>query len=101
MKHSEIVKWYNDKKKPIPRHIKMRYHFIREHIANGLVRVDYCPTDLQYADILTKGLLVHLHMKFTSTFLTFKSQQPGGVLNSNHSGSYDLLAESHDDETCQ
>jgi len=101
MKHSEIVKWYNDKKKPIPHHIKMRYHFIREHIANGLVRVDYCPTDLQYADILTKGLLVHLHKKFTSTFLTFKSQQPGGVSNSNHSGSYDLLAESHDDETCQ
>ena len=94
MKHDEIIKWYKNAKKPIPRHIRMRYHFIREHIENGLVCVDYCPSDSQYADILTKGLLVHTHNRFTSMFLN-KASEPGGVLGLDKtSGSYALLDDS-------
>ena len=41
---------------PRSKHIALHYHFFREHIAKGEVDVKHVSTDLQIADILTKGL---------------------------------------------
>ena len=38
------------------KHIDLRFHFIREAIANGAIAVAYCPTQAMVADILTKPL---------------------------------------------
>jgi hypothetical protein len=38
------------------KHIEIRYHFIREHAANGTIEVSYVPTEKQLADIFTKPL---------------------------------------------
>jgi hypothetical protein len=38
------------------RHIKLQFHFIRELVSEGEIRVDYCPTDRMIADIMTKAL---------------------------------------------
>ena len=38
------------------RHIDIRYHFLRDYISNGSIRVRYIPSALQLADILTKPL---------------------------------------------
>lgn len=38
------------------KHIDIRYHYIRETVANGDIRVEYIPSELQRADILTKSL---------------------------------------------
>ena len=38
------------------KHIDIRYHFIREHIMNGTVELQYVPTADQIADIFTKPL---------------------------------------------
>ena len=38
------------------KHIAIKYHFIREHVSNGTVRLEYCPTKDMIADMLTKGL---------------------------------------------
>ena len=38
------------------KHIALHYHFFREYIAKGEVDVKHVLTDLQIADILTKGL---------------------------------------------
>lgn len=38
------------------KHINVRYHFIRDVIKRGDVKVNYCPTQQQLADILTKPL---------------------------------------------
>lgn len=38
------------------KHIDVRYHFIHEKINEGLLNVQYCPTDKQLADIFTKAL---------------------------------------------
>ena len=38
------------------KHIEIRYHFIREHAANGTISVNYVPTEKQLADIFTKPL---------------------------------------------
>jgi hypothetical protein len=38
------------------KHIDVKYHFIRERIEEGTVKVIYCPTNEMKADILTKGI---------------------------------------------
>ena len=38
------------------KHIDIRYHFVREKIADKTVELQYCPTSEMLADILTKGL---------------------------------------------
>ncbi len=36
------------------KHIKCRYFFIRDKINDGNLKVIYCPTEIMWADILTK-----------------------------------------------
>ena len=38
------------------KHIDIRSHFIREAVKNGILTLNYCPTDDMVADILTKAL---------------------------------------------
>lgn len=38
------------------RHIKLRFHYVRECVKDGLISVEYCPTDNMLADIMTKPL---------------------------------------------
>lgn len=45
------------------KHIDVRHHFIREIISDNLVNVDYLPTDIMPADVLTKSLGSEKHYK--------------------------------------
>lgn len=38
------------------KHIDIRYHFVRERIESGEIKVEYVPTEHQLADLLTKAL---------------------------------------------
>ena len=38
------------------KHIEIRHHFIRDHVNNGHIYVEYVPTENQFADIFTKPL---------------------------------------------
>ena len=38
------------------RHIDVRYYFIKDQINQKLMHLEYCPTDLMVADVLTKPL---------------------------------------------
>ena len=38
------------------KHIEIRHHFIRDHVNNGNICVEFDPTENQYADIFTKPL---------------------------------------------
>jgi KUP system potassium uptake protein len=38
------------------RHIKVRYHYIRELVQTQEIELVYCPTEEQIADIFTKPL---------------------------------------------
>lgn len=38
------------------KHISIKYHFIRELVADNIIKVVYCPTEEMMADVLTKGL---------------------------------------------
>ena len=38
------------------KHIDIKFHFIRDQVSRGAIKLEYCPTDQMIADILTKGL---------------------------------------------
>ena len=54
------------------KHIEIDIHFVRE-VALGKVRVLHVPSSHQFADIITKGLLVQL-------FTDFRSSLASGIL---------------------
>jgi hypothetical protein len=39
------------------KHIDIQYHFVRENVQNGIIKLEYISTKEQLADILTKGLV--------------------------------------------
>ena len=36
------------------KHINIRYHYVREALAEGTIDLQYCPAEIMVADILTK-----------------------------------------------
>eukprot|EP00253_Pinus_taeda_P024469 PITA_24469 len=46
------------------KHIEIKYHFIRDYVQKGVVKLEYIPTDEQVADILTKALPRGKHFYF-------------------------------------
>jgi hypothetical protein len=42
------------------KHIDIKYHFLRHHVAKKEIILKYCPSKLQLADILTKALPEYL-----------------------------------------
>ena len=51
------------------KHINLRYHYIRQLIANGLIEVRYQPTELQPADLFTKALPHTLFKRHASVMM--------------------------------
>eukprot|EP00253_Pinus_taeda_P031461 PITA_31461 len=63
------------------KHIGIKYHFIRDYVQKGAVKLEYIPTDEQVADILTKALPRGKHVYFRdkmgvvrNTFLEIEKQ---------------------------
>src|SRR6266404_5864964 len=50
------------------KHINIQYHFIREAIENGILKMVHCPTDTMAADMLTKAV-PHWKMKVHTNIL--------------------------------
>lgn len=42
------------------KHIDIKYHFVREHVTNGRLRIQHVDTKDQLADIMTKPLSQHI-----------------------------------------
>ena len=53
---SAIAMAHHDVFHPRTKHIAIRYHFIREVVAQGLLTLKWVETDLNIADIFTKAL---------------------------------------------
>lgn len=53
---SAIAMANNDGYQSRAKHIDIRYHFIREHIKSGDIKLNYLPAKKQLADFLTKAI---------------------------------------------
>ena len=38
------------------KHIDIKFHYVREKVDENVIKLEYCPTEVMIADILTKGL---------------------------------------------
>ena len=56
--------------KPLTKHIKLRYHWVREQVAAGEVYLSYIPTKENLADAMTKIQARPLFEKFVNKFLS-------------------------------
>ncbi|KAG7558344.1 hypothetical protein ISN45_Aa05g000130 [Arabidopsis thaliana x Arabidopsis arenosa] len=50
------------------KHIRVRYHFLRELTKEGVVKLVYCSTEEQLADIMTKPLKMASFQKIREAF---------------------------------
>ena len=55
--------------KTLTKHIKLRYHWVREQIANKEVYLVYVPSKQNWADAMTKVQTKHLFEAFVQNFL--------------------------------
>ena len=49
------------------KHIDVRFHFLRELSKDGTVELDYCSTQEQLADIMTKPLKLDIFLKLRAS----------------------------------
>ena len=42
------------------KHIEMRFHYLREKVADGKMNLEHCRTEKHIADIMTKGVQVEV-----------------------------------------
>eukprot|EP00253_Pinus_taeda_P023383 PITA_23383 len=59
------------------KHIGIRYHFIRDYVQKGAVKLEYISTDEQVADILTKALPRGKHVYFRDKMGVVRNTFPG------------------------
>ena len=57
------------------RHIKVKYHFVRQLIEDKEIEVKYKPTDDMLADLFTKPLDSEKHSKFTCLIMNIKNKK--------------------------
>ena len=55
----------NPRHHDLTKHIAVRYHLIRDHVAAGLIEIAHVVTHMQAADVLTKGLHREQHENAT------------------------------------
>lgn len=60
------------------KHINVRYHFIRECVANKVVQLKWVSTHDQIADILTKPLGPHIFLRLRGPLMGGEMHQPTG-----------------------
>lgn len=50
------------------KHIDIKYHFIRDCVANGIVEIPHVASEDNIADVLTKPLSYEMHSDFSGSF---------------------------------
>jgi hypothetical protein len=38
------------------KHIRRKFHFVQQHVSDGTVRLEYCPSEFKFSDLFTKPL---------------------------------------------
>ena len=75
------------------KHVDIKFRFLAEKIKEGVLRIRYRPTDLNYADLMTKSLTPLKHKNMLELCSQHKSE-PGLVIT----GEYDRDGKNTDRE---
>ena len=59
---------------PNDKNIDVCYHFIREQVTSKTISIEYCPTDIMLADVLTKGLANPSFEKFRNKLRIYETE---------------------------
>ncbi len=51
------------------RHVRVRFHIVRQLVEEGIITLEYCDTGSNIADLLTKALPKPAHLRFTSSLM--------------------------------
>jgi hypothetical protein len=64
------------------KHIELRFHYLREQVGNGKLKLEHCRTDLQVADVLTKAVTVETFVRLRNLMCvkSLESMNKGRVL---------------------
>ena len=83
---SAIFMAVNPVTRPRSKHIVINYHFVRELVANGTLKVDFIPSHLQLVDSLTKGVTKPQFFLFRSKLnvIPLPCSPCKGVIRENH-----------------
>ena len=57
------------KLRPCTKHINVKYHHFREHVANGRITVEPVKSENQLADVFTKAVAMDLFLKFRKAIM--------------------------------
>ena len=61
------------------RHINIRYFFIKDRIASGEVKLEYCPTETMLADAFTKPLQGSAFIQFRDSIMNGSSHKSNDI----------------------
>ena len=67
-----IFKGNNAKQSVRTKHIDVKYHFIKEHIVDGVVEIVFVPSEENDSDIFTKNVGKETYKKHADKFMTEK-----------------------------
>ena len=56
------------------KHIDLRHHYVRESVANGMLKVEWVPSQQQLADVFTKGLGKQAFIQLTQRIMDNKDK---------------------------
>jgi hypothetical protein len=59
------------------KHIDLKYHFVKERVSNGDIRLEWVPSKLNTADIFTKALPMDQFQRLRAEFMTKVSFNDG------------------------
>ena len=60
------------------KHVSIRYHFMRDKVAEMAIRIEYVPTDDNVADVMTKALARDKFDKFRA-LIGVQQRKPAGL----------------------
>ena len=51
------------------KHIRRKFHFVQQHVSEGTVKLEYCPTAFNLADFFTKPLSTEMFERFRTIIM--------------------------------
>ena len=59
------------------RHVDTRYHYVRENLEDGIIKIEFVRSDENHSDIFTKNVNQEIYQKHVKNFLEDSGEEYG------------------------